>query len=76
MITTGRAAEAVEVLARGGFSSSMVDAGDTNAIPALEKLLEDPYNQRIALQIKTAIKRLRRKAQVPAPGVTPPMGPP
>lgn len=50
-----------EVYLRGTAVMALRELGDPRSIPELEKLLSDPLNQRISLQIRTAVKHLRRR---------------
>ncbi len=49
-----------EVYLRGTAVMALREVGNPKSVPELEKLLRDPANQRIALQIRTAIKHLRK----------------
>jgi HEAT repeat protein len=49
-----------EIYLRGTAVMALRELGDPDAIEPLEKLLQDPANQRIALQIRTAVKHLKK----------------
>jgi HEAT repeat protein len=54
-----------EIYLRGTAVMALRELGDPAVIDSLEKLLQDPSNQRIALQIRTAVKHLK-KQQTPS----------
>lgn len=56
-----------EVYLRGTAVMALRELGNPATIPELEKLLRDPSNQRIALQIRTAVKHLRKRKGASSP---------
>ncbi len=50
-----------DIYVRGTAVMAMGELGDPKVVPSLEKLVEDPANQRIAHLVRHALKQLRKK---------------